>query len=306
MKINNPLVSVIMNCYNSDKYLKEAIESVLNQTYKNFEIIFWDNQSTDDSAKIVKSYGDDRIKYFYASSHTSLGEGRNKALKKTTGEFISFLDCDDLYLPYKLEDTLEYFTNKDIGLVYTNGYTLFHDKNITKEFYKHSQKSGDMFESWIASYQVMIPSVMFRKEVLSYLDYWFDSRFSMIEEFDFFVRISKNCKVNYSDEKLCIWRAHIHSLTWSKKELFEKENKLFLKDMLSRFEYLKEKECIDKFNAKISYQEFYNKWSKKNIKDRKILTLYLFVDKRLIIIYLLSFLNFKTFNAILKLIGKNV
>lgn len=56
-----PLVSIIMNCYNSDEYLKIAIQSAINQTYKNWELIFWDNQSTDESANIVNSYGDDRI-----------------------------------------------------------------------------------------------------------------------------------------------------------------------------------------------------------------------------------------------------
>ena len=67
LKINNqkPLVSVIMNCHNGDKYLEEAIKSVIKQTYKNWEIIFWDNNSTDKSAEIVNSFKDDRIKYFY-------------------------------------------------------------------------------------------------------------------------------------------------------------------------------------------------------------------------------------------------
>lgn len=79
--MNNPLVSVIMNCYNSETYLKDAIA----QTYENWEIIFWDNQSIDKSPKIVKSYTDKRIKYFYAPEHTLLGEARNKAIEKADG-----------------------------------------------------------------------------------------------------------------------------------------------------------------------------------------------------------------------------
>ena len=303
---NQPLVSVIMNCYNSDEFLNEAIESVLNQTYKNWEIIFWDNQSTDNSAKIVKSYDDERIKYFYAPTHTSLGEGRNRALEKVSGEFISFLDCDDLYLPNKLENTLMYFTDKDIGLVYTNGYTLFDDKNIKKQFYKNIQQSGDMFENWIASYQVMIPSVMFRRSVLDDLDYWFDTRFSMIEEFDFFVRISKEWKINYSDEKLCVWRAHAGSLTWSKKELFEKENKIFLENILNKYPKLENEDCIQQFKAKIAYQIFYNNWQDNGIINRNILTPYLFTDKRFIVIYILSLFGLSAFNKVLKFLGKSI
>lgn len=306
MENNQPLVSVIMNCYNSDKYLKEAIDSVIVQTYTNWEIIFWDNQSTDKSAEIVKWYDDERIKYFYAPIHTSLGEGRNKALEKAQGKFISFLDCDDLYLIQKLEKTLEVFKDEHVGLVYTNGYTLYEDKNLKKPFYNKEQLSGKLFEPWLSSYKVMIPSVMFRKEVLNYLEYWFDDRFNMIEEFDFFIRISKNYNINYCHDNLCVWRAHIDSMSWSKKELFEKENRLFLSDLLKQNPELFSSNCIKKFKAKIAYQEFYNNWLKTAKVRRGILLPFLMVDKRLILIYILSFLGLNNFRRFLKFIGKNV
>ena len=76
-----PLISVIMNCYNGAKFLEEAIDSIYSQTYSNWEIIFWDNASTDDSASIAKSY-DDRLKYHLALETTPLGEARDLALKK--------------------------------------------------------------------------------------------------------------------------------------------------------------------------------------------------------------------------------
>lgn len=306
MQSKKPLISVVMNCYNSDKYLKEAIDSVLAQTYQNWEIIFWDNQSLDKSAEIVKSYNDERIKYFYAPTHTTLGEGRNRALKKVNGEFISFLDCDDLYLPQKLEKTINVFDEEKIGLVYTNGYTLYNDENIKKVFYKKIQSSGDLFVDWLSSYQVMIPSVMFRKKVLNDLEYWFDTRFNMIEEFDFFIRISKKWKVNYCHENLCIWRAHNGSLTWTKREFFEKENKQFLENIVTQYPEVVNTASFNKFQAKIAYQEFYNTWNKKNKAERKLLIPYLFIEKRLIFVYIFSFLSLDCFNMILKKIGRNV
>lgn len=306
MENNQPLVSIIMNCYNSDKYLKEAIDSVLAQTYENLEIIFWDNQSTDRSAEIVKSYNDKRIKYFYAPEHTSLGEGRNKALEKVSGEFISFLDCDDFYLSQRLEKTLKSFNGNNIGLVYTNGFTLYDEKNVKKVFYKNIQQSGELFEKWLTSYQVMIPSVMFRKSVLESLNYWFNNRFNMIEEFDFFIRISEQWKVAYCHDILCIWRAHRGSMTWRKKELFEYENRLFLKDLLARYPNKKDANSIKKFQAKITYQEFYNEWVKTKKAKREILIPFLIADTRFILIYLLSFFGLNFFNKFLKLIGKNV
>ena len=91
----NNLVSIIMNCHNGDKYIKEAINSITKQSYKNWELIFFDNASSDDSAKIVKKYNDKRIKYYY-SKFVNLGIARKKALGKCKGDFIAFLDCDDL------------------------------------------------------------------------------------------------------------------------------------------------------------------------------------------------------------------
>ena len=81
--LKQPLVSIIINCFNGEKYLHEALDSVITQTYNNWEIIFWDNQSIDKSAEIFKSYKDSRLKYYCAPSHTSiLYEARNYALEK--------------------------------------------------------------------------------------------------------------------------------------------------------------------------------------------------------------------------------
>ena len=79
MVVGKPLVSIIMNCYNSDHFLREAIESVYDQTYSNWEIIFWDNASTDSSPEIAKSY-DDRLKYFRNNTTTNLGMARKLAI----------------------------------------------------------------------------------------------------------------------------------------------------------------------------------------------------------------------------------
>ena len=113
-----PTVSVIMNCFNGEKYLREAIDSVYAQTYKNWEIIFWDNASTDNSAEIAKSY-DEKLRYFRGEKTVPLYAARNLALKQAKGKYIAFLDCDDYWLPQKLERQVEIFeSDKKIGLVY--------------------------------------------------------------------------------------------------------------------------------------------------------------------------------------------
>ena len=100
--VAQPLVSIIMNCFNGETYLNEALKSILNQTYKNWELIFWDNISTDNSKKIFEKFTDKRFKYYLAPKHEPLYRARNLAIKKANGEFISFLDTDDIWLNDKL------------------------------------------------------------------------------------------------------------------------------------------------------------------------------------------------------------
>ena len=133
-----PLVSIVMNCYNSDEYLEIAIESVLNQNYTNWELIFWDNQSSDNSAKISQSFNDSRIKYFYAPSHTSLGEARNLAIEKTLGNWVAILDCDDIWHKDKLFDAFEslnkYSNKEKVALIYSKTQYIDEKGKIFKLF----------------------------------------------------------------------------------------------------------------------------------------------------------------------------
>ena len=109
-KINqNPLVSVIINCHNGEKFLDNCIISVLNQTYKNWEIIFFDNNSSDKSSKQIKSYKDQRIKYFKSKKTYTLYKARNLAVSKSDAEFITFLDVDDWLVKTKLEEQIIFF-----------------------------------------------------------------------------------------------------------------------------------------------------------------------------------------------------
>jgi glycosyltransferase involved in cell wall biosynthesis len=123
---SNPFVSVIINCYNGERFLSEAIESVLRQTYSNWELIVWDNVSKDRSAEIALSYkSDPRIRYIKANKHTTLGEGRNLAATEARGEWIGFLDVDDLWKPEKLSSQIGIIEENDgCALVYCRAEIL--------------------------------------------------------------------------------------------------------------------------------------------------------------------------------------
>ena len=121
---NSPLISIIMNCYNGEKYLQESIDSILKQSYQNWELIFWDNQSTDKSSEIFLKNKDSRFFYYLASKHTKLGNARIMATKKAKGDWLAIIDTDDLWSPNKLEKQIKAINETklpidSIGLVYS-------------------------------------------------------------------------------------------------------------------------------------------------------------------------------------------
>ena len=114
-----PKVSVIINCYNGEEYLHECMKSIEMQTYQDYEIIFWDNCSTDNSADIAKSYN--KVAYFRGEELIPLGEARNKALECANGEYVAYIDCDDLWEKTKLEQQVKELENdKKKGKVLRN------------------------------------------------------------------------------------------------------------------------------------------------------------------------------------------
>ena len=127
---SRPVVSIIMNCHNGEKFLNESISSVINQTYKNWELIFFDNFSKDKSREILNSFfHDKRIKYFRSQKFMSLYEARNSAIQKCKGKLIAFLDTDDIWLNDKLEkQILVYKTKKDCDLIYSNFFVFDEEK----------------------------------------------------------------------------------------------------------------------------------------------------------------------------------
>ena len=101
MKKKSPLVSIIMNCYNGEKFLEKSLKSITDQTYKNWELIFWDNNSNDNSKKVFKKFTDKRFKYYKSKKVLNLYHARNLAIKHAKGNYICFLDVDDLWVRKK-------------------------------------------------------------------------------------------------------------------------------------------------------------------------------------------------------------
>ncbi len=237
MHTEQPLVSILMNCYNGERYLRAAIESVLAQTYRNWEIVFWDNQSTDASAEICLGYRDPRIKYFYADRHTDLGGARAAAFERVSGALIAVLDTDDLWLPNKLERQVPLFDDPEVGIVICD--TLFFtDEGRERQLYgARFPRQGYVFDDLAKSYFVSLETVVMRTAAVKSLSHAFDPAFSHVSDMDLIVRLSKDWKLAGVPEVLTKWRVHHSSGTWSEPERFFKERKVFADKMDGMAEY---------------------------------------------------------------------
>ena len=204
----SPQVSVIVNCFNGEKYLRKALDSIVTQTYDDLEVIFWDNISTDHSADIFKSYDDPRFRYFLAPEHTLLYEARNYAIEKAQGRFIAFLDVDDWWLPNKLEEQVARFSDPDVGVVCSNYLVFNQARNRTRPAYSGSKPSGRVLDELLKTYYVGLLTLMVRKSALETMPYMCNPDYHVIGDFDLVLRLLVNWKLAYVVEPLAVFRFH--------------------------------------------------------------------------------------------------
>lgn len=292
---NNYLVSVVMNCYNGEKYLKEAINSLLAQTYKNWELIFYDNCSTDKSKLIIKKYKDKRIYYFRSNKKHNLGLARKRALAKAKGDFISFLDTDDIWKKNKIQKQIKSFDDTKIGFSISN--SIFFNKSKNKHFYSVGTKfKKKVFYKLIENYFISFDTVMIRSSYLKKLDHMFDERFNIIHDMDLLIRLSVICEMNYVPFSLSKWRMREESLSYNnfdsiikeKKVLINKLNKLKRNDF--KFNHSKKK-----YMDTLYRQEILFLISQKKIFQTFGLITKLRVNLKNIVLILIIFFPFKKY-----------
>jgi glycosyltransferase involved in cell wall biosynthesis len=117
-----------MNCHNGQEFVQESVKSLISQTYKNWELIFYDNFSRDLSIKIIRSFKDKRIKFFKSNKFLKLYDARNNAIKFAKGKYIAFLDTDDYWKKDKLTKQVNFVLKKKIKMCYSNYYIHYNSK----------------------------------------------------------------------------------------------------------------------------------------------------------------------------------
>jgi len=210
-----PTVSVIMNCLNCERYLREAIDSVFAQTYEDWEIIFWEDKASEDgSEKIARSYNR-KLRYYRSDVSLPLYGSRNLALQKARGKYIAILDCDDMWLPTKLEEQIALLERDDgIGLVHSDTF-IFNEKGKEKrKFEVNKPYRGNIFSELLLCNFINTLTVVIRREAFDSMDRWFDGRLIMSGDYDAYLRISSRWKVDYIDKPLARCRVHRNSKSW--------------------------------------------------------------------------------------------
>ena len=259
-------VSVIIHTYNNERFMAETVESVLNQTYKDYEIIVVDDGSVDGTRDALMPYMQ-KIRYHY-KENGGIASAKNAGIGLSQAEFVAFLDHDDLWAPDKLQLQMEHFNeNPQIGLVYAK-YTSFRDG---KKLRTKPEKgySGWIFKELIAKSFIQTSTVVVKRECLDAVGPY-DETFSLGDEYDMFLRIARKFQCGFVDKGLTRYRVHDTNAS-NNDFLFDNENLGVYKKIYNSFTNLDgvEKKILRKRIARYSMKVAEGLYSQGKLEESK-------------------------------------
>jgi teichuronic acid biosynthesis glycosyltransferase TuaG len=226
---DKPIVSIITPCYNSESYIKETINSVIQQTFKEWELIIVDDCSTDSSPEIIKSFCfDKRIKYFKTERNSgSPALPRNIGIQESRGEYIAFLDSDDLWLPNKLESQIKFSESNDASFIYSN-YSIFCTFDSIGGIIKAPRKAS--YKDLLKRDYIPMLTVLIRKDVLKGVE--FSNRPQ--EDYVFLLNILKRGIIAFNNEEnVALYRVVHNSRSRNKIYMFYQHYRILREENLS-------------------------------------------------------------------------
>ncbi len=208
------LVSVLMASYNHERYLSETIESVLNQSFKDFELIIFDDFSRDNSRVIIEDFQrkDERVKAFFHEKNRGISPTLNGLLSKASGKYIAYIDSDDVWDPLKLEKQLAILEKNDSLVVWCEGEII--DKNSVPtgktftefNFAINKKKSGRIFEELLYANFILDSSLIHRRDFMK--DIQFDEQLKYLNGYKYVVSLANKHQFFFIDEPLAKYRLH--------------------------------------------------------------------------------------------------
>ena len=297
------LVSIITPMYSARQFIASTIKSVQAQTYQNWEIIFWDNASTDNSAAIAQSY-DNRLRYYLSAGFTSLGMARELAVQKSNGEYVAFLDCDDVFLPGKLRKQVCEMQSGNFGMCYGSAYHINKNGDVLGKR-KALNKKGKLFRKLLINYDINMQTVMIESSLIKKFNLNFNQELEFSPDYDLFMQIALNhCMLSVGD-KLVKYRKHGDSLTYASIDIMAKESRYALRKIQKTISPLEEN--AEHIQSAITLTNFYEALlfiQKGQIsKARKKILISTQVKKKYYFYYFLTFLPL-SHKSMLKIILK--
>lgn len=268
--MTKPMVSVVMPVYNGSKYLKEAIDSILNQTFTNFELIIINDGSTDNSEDIIFSYQDRRIYYLKNEHNKGICITLNRGLDNARGKYIARMDCDDISMPQRLAKQVNYLErHRDVGALGTDIITF--GKGHTDQYFdfvhnSYECKAGLLFATCFAH-----PTVMLRASVINKHSLRYDDRYRGLEDYELWYRMSEYAEMTNLPEALIRYRLHNTQLTQNVTKRVSDKEKDFIRDRFQRYASFTEEQMV------VVENYVFNKW--ENFDDKQIHTLVEVFDK---------------------------
>ena len=242
----NPLVSVIVTTFNRKDKLKEAIKSILDQTYNNLEILVVDNYSNYDINELIQDFNDTRIILIQNENNGNYVVNRNLGIKKSNGDYIAFCDDDDYWLTHKLTEQMQVFKesedNKNLGLVYSKCFMLG-PKGIYRVGPRVPLYNGNVFYRMLLIPSVPILTAVVKKQVFNEIGFFNEDKSILCQEDnDFWIRLSKYFSVKSIAKPTAVYREHNENLSNRNKitlqaRLYLHQNMIKNK-IISRFEWL--------------------------------------------------------------------
>ncbi len=206
------LVSIIIPAYNAQKYIRETIQSVLDQTYSNWELIIVNDGSNDNTEEIVERFNDPRLRYF-KQPNAGVSTSRNNGLEMSKGEYIAFLDADDIWLPDNLSEKITFLEHhQDCGLVH--GDTQVINEKSEKQKIIYQGKSGWILDDLLLWNGCCIPapsSILIQRNIIKKTGNW-DPQLSTAADQEFFFRVAKNFKIGRIPKVLSLYREHTENM----------------------------------------------------------------------------------------------
>ncbi|MDD3138313.1 MAG: glycosyltransferase [Lachnospiraceae bacterium] len=203
-------ISVVMPVYNGEEYLREAINSILNQTFTDFEFIIVNDGSTDGSEDIIKSYNDSRIVYLKNDKNKGIVYSLNRGLDEVKGKYIARMDCDDISLPYRFQKQYDYMEkHPNVAVCGTNIEFIGSKSGVFGAVVNSAWLKASMFFSSVLAH----PTVMMRTAVIHGENLHYDPIFEKVEDFELWTRISDKHEINNLEEILFRYRIHPKQIT---------------------------------------------------------------------------------------------